>query len=175
MVYATTMNPTYVQTRLHQRQPAYRSINIQSWLAAISNLSYTQFKSLHALVYRSRLNIINHIYIFHFKPFDPNLSLDLVLHQPVRSLHSSNQAMHHQPITYILDLILHQIFKTFSITLCLMIFFSFYSLRPFTIPWSKTIVTQYHRLNTWDQHICRDTMVQNHRFKYQGLTATDQR
>jgi len=130
MVYATILNPTCIHMRLHRIQPVYRSINIQSWLAAISNLSYTQFRSLHASVYRSRINIINHIDIVHFKPFDPDLSLDLVLHQSVRSLHSSDQAMHHQPITCILDLILHQIFKTFTPSLYLMIFFSFYSLRP---------------------------------------------
>ena len=39
------------------------------------------------------------------------------LHQPMRFLHSSDQVMHHQPITCILDLILHQIFKTFSMCL----------------------------------------------------------
>ena len=139
MVYATTMNQTCVHMCFHQSQPAYRSINIQSWLAAISNLSYTQFRSLQASVYRSRISIIKYIEIVHFKPFDPDLSLDLVLHQPVRSLLSSDQAMHHQPITCILDLILHQIFNIFLISFCLMIFFSFYSLRPYSIPWSKTI------------------------------------
>ena len=51
--------------------------------------------------------------MIHFKPFDPDPSLDLVLHQLVRFLLSSDQAKHHEPITYILDLILHQIFKTF--------------------------------------------------------------
>ena len=35
--------------------------------------------------------------MIHSKPFDPDLSLDLVLHQPVRSLLSSDQAMHHNP------------------------------------------------------------------------------
>ena len=57
------------------------------------------FRSLQVSVYRSRISIINHIEIVHFKPFDPDLSLDLVLHQPMRSLLSSDQAMHHQPIT----------------------------------------------------------------------------
>jgi len=59
--------------------------------------------------------MINHIEIVYFKPFDPDLSLDLVLHQPMRYLLGSDQAMHHKPFTCILDLMLHQIFKTFLI------------------------------------------------------------
>ena len=59
--------------------------------------------------------------------------------------------------------------------LCQMISFPFYSLRPFSIPQSITIITQYHGPNTWDQHFWWDTMVQNHRFKYQGLNTMDQK
>ena len=55
--------------------------------------------------------------MIHSKPLDPNLSLDLVLHPLLGFLLSLDQAMHHKPITCILDLILHQIFKTFSIPL----------------------------------------------------------
>ena len=55
--------------------------------------------------------------MIHSKPFDPDLSLDLVLHQPARFLLSLDQAMHHEPIACILDLTLHQIFKTFSMHL----------------------------------------------------------
>ena len=55
--------------------------------------------------------------MIHSKPLDPDLSLDLVLHQPLRFLLSLDQAKHHEPITCILDLILQQIFKTFSMHL----------------------------------------------------------
>ena len=55
--------------------------------------------------------------MIHSKPFDPDLSLDLVLHQLVRFLLSLDQAKHYEPITCILDLILYQIFKTFSVPL----------------------------------------------------------
>lgn len=55
--------------------------------------------------------------MIHSKPLDPDLSLDLVLHQPLRFLLHLDQAMHHKPITCILDLIFHQIFKAFSIPL----------------------------------------------------------
>jgi hypothetical protein len=123
---------------------AYRSKNNFHQLAAVPDISYTQNITLRQYA-DLEIRIINHIKIVHFKPLDPDLSLDLVLHQPVRSLLSSDQAMHHQPITCILDLMLHQIFKTFQIHLP-NDFFSLYSLRPCSIPRAKTIVTQYHQL-----------------------------
>ncbi len=52
--------------------------------------------------------------MIHSKPLDPDLSLDLVLHQLLRFLLSLDQVMHHEPIVYILDLTLHQIFKNFK-------------------------------------------------------------
>ena len=92
------MNKTRVYTRFYQSQPAYRSKNNFYQLAAVPDISHTHntYRTIHASICRSRISIIK---IVHFKPFDPDLSLDLVLHQPMRSLLSSDQAMHHQPIT----------------------------------------------------------------------------
>lgn len=53
--------------------------------------------------------------MIHSKPLDLDLYLDLVLHQPLRFLLSSDQERHHEPITYILYLILHQIFETYLV------------------------------------------------------------
>ena len=76
------------------------------------------------------------IKIIHFKPWDPDTSLDLILHQMLRFILGSDQAQHHKLITCILDLTLHQIFDT--CTHGLMIFSSFYSFSPFSITWTKT-------------------------------------
>ena len=106
--------------------------------------------------------------MIHSKPFDPDLSLDLVVHQPVRSLHSSNQAMHHQPITYILDLILHQICKNFSIPLP----------NDLLLPFLVLGLTQYHgpkplRTNTRDPIPGLNTSDAIPRTKTIGLNTTN--
>ena len=133
--YTLTPNPTRVQIYKYSiKTCSYLKLN----LYLVQNIKCVSIQS-----------IINHIEIVHFKPIDPDLSLDLVLHQLVRSLLS----LHHNP--YLAYWISYSI-RYSSISpypLCLMIFFSFYSLRSCSIPWSKTITNQYHAPNTRDQHI----------------------
>ena len=91
-------------------------------------------------------------------------SWSVIHHHPHRCILSLDQAKHHKPITCILDLTLHQIFNT--CTLGLMIFSSFYSFRPFSIPWTKT---------TWDQYLGPNTLDQYHGSKYHGPNTMDQK
>jgi len=59
----------------------------------------------------------NHIKIINFKPSDPDPSLDLIVHQPLRFILGSDQTKHHKPIICILDLTLHQILNSCSLGL----------------------------------------------------------
>ena len=76
------MRKTRVYTRIYRSQPAYRSKNKFYQLAAVPDISHTQNITLRQYA-DLKIRIINHIKIVHFKQFDPDLSLDLVFHQPV--------------------------------------------------------------------------------------------
>ena len=121
MVYAIQMYLTCVYTRFYQSQLVYTSVNIHWWFATIPNLSYTQIIifTKHYMCQYTDLEQAwsNRIEMIHSKPLDPDISLYLILHQLLRFLLGSDIARHHEPITCILYLILHQIFSTFCVPL----------------------------------------------------------
>ena len=88
------------------------------------------------------------ILLFKHKDYDP--SIELILLYALRFLLHSDPDMHHNPITNISDLALIR-YSIHSMMLCQMISFLFYSLRPSTIPWSKTIGSKNFWTNTMNQ------------------------
>ena len=111
----------------------------------------------------------DHTMISHFRSHDPDPTLNSRCIKYSRSYHN------HSPcnIKYTSDRSIPQ--NLIACTLGLMMFSSLYTLRPFTIPWTKTTQDQYLGPNTQGQYLGPNTLDQYHGSKYLGPNTTDQK
>jgi hypothetical protein len=91
----------------------------------------------------------------------------------LKSLLPSDPDLHHHPIYQLYHFLRSSII--IQMVICHKISFLFYSPRPSPIPWSKTTTFQYHEPKNCGSAQLTRRHGPKHRFKFQDLTAMDQK